>query len=360
MQDQTDPIFLLYSIAIVQFFILGLLVYKKSGKNNLQLIFIVSLLVAMTSFVAGFLLIWSGYIIHLPFLLGKGLPIVYLFGPLIWLIFSTEQASTLDPKQFLHFLPFLLVLLFNFRSYLLPLESRMTHYQEDIVTEQAFQSIQYILYTFLKALHLIVYIFLIRQRVIKDHFRFTKLNRPIWLSFLVVGVLLCIHSLLLLLKLPGYAMTYITLVSIVGFLGFWLQWVLIFDADKSKLEKYQKSGLSEQFVSNEAERIQSLVKKQELFKDPELRLSTLSEKLNLSTHHLSQIINQVFEKNFADYINEQRVEFAKKELLSNARQRTIQEIAFDAGFNSKNSFYRSFKKFTGMSPTEFRKDKRPV
>jgi putative ABC transport system permease protein len=97
--------------------------------------------------------------------------------------------------------------------------------------------------------------------------------------------------------------------------------------------------------------------------DPELSLSSLAEKLSLSPHELSRIINTVFKKGFSDFINEYRVMDAVQKMQDPAYDNmTLLGIGFEAGFNSKTSFNRIFKQMTGKSPTEYKKyleNKRP-
>ena len=77
---------------------------------------------------------------------------------------------------------------------------------------------------------------------------------------------------------------------------------------------------------------------------------------DIQTHHLSQIINQEFGKNFFDLINSYRIE--KSKLLmkdSNTANLTLEAIGLQSGFGSASSFYRSFKKQTGITPNAFLK-----
>ena len=79
-------------------------------------------------------------------------------------------------------------------------------------------------------------------------------------------------------------------------------------------------------------------------------------KKTISPYHISQVFNDCFNKNFYDFINLYRIEESKK-LLRNPKnnEKTILEILYEAGFNSKSTFNALFKKHTGVTPTEYRK-----
>jgi AraC-like DNA-binding protein len=86
-------------------------------------------------------------------------------------------------------------------------------------------------------------------------------------------------------------------------------------------------------------------------------LKQLAEKINCQPHHLSQVINQLFGKNFYDFINTFRVEEVKERIKDeNYRHLTLLAIAFDCGFNSKATFNSVFKKFSGISPSVYKKE----
>ena len=88
--------------------------------------------------------------------------------------------------------------------------------------------------------------------------------------------------------------------------------------------------------------------------NPELNLSQLSEQMKVSSHHLSEVINSGFHKNFNDFINGYRVEAMKSALKQDTvKKLSLLGIAFECGFNSKATFNRVFKKLTGQSPTEY-------
>ena len=93
---------------------------------------------------------------------------------------------------------------------------------------------------------------------------------------------------------------------------------------------------------------------QKAYANPELTLTDLAKQLQTNSSFLSKVINTGFEQNFNDFINYYRVEEVKQKLqLEAAGQVTIMSIAYDAGFNSKATFNRAFKKFTGKNPKDF-------
>lgn len=101
-------------------------------------------------------------------------------------------------------------------------------------------------------------------------------------------------------------------------------------------------------------KVENLMNQEKLYLEPELSLSDLAQKLKTNTSVLSAAINSNFGKNFNDFVNEYRVEEFKKQIkLPQNQNYTLLAVAFDCGFNSKATFNRAFKKFTGQSPSRF-------
>ena len=99
------------------------------------------------------------------------------------------------------------------------------------------------------------------------------------------------------------------------------------------------------------EKIKETLQKEELYKDPELQLSKLSKKLGTNERYLSQAILSVTGLYYNHYINFHRVNAAKKLILNG--EKSMAEVQFLCGFNSRTTFYTAFKKVTGMSPSQF-------
>jgi YesN/AraC family two-component response regulator len=79
----------------------------------------------------------------------------------------------------------------------------------------------------------------------------------------------------------------------------------------------------------------------------------LADCLATPVERISAAINKEMHKNFFDLINEKRVDKAKVLLNDKLDKMTIEGIAREAGFNSRASFYRAFKKYTSLNPSEY-------
>lgn len=127
------------------------------------------------------------------------------------------------------------------------------------------------------------------------------------------------------------------------------------EKETPSLQKYKNSGLTPEVSHELAQKLSHLMRSEKMYQDYNLRLDTLAEKLKLTRHHTSQLINEYFKMNFFEYINSLRVEEAKTLLTDrNKSDLTVKEIGYQTGFNNKVSFFKAFKLSTGMTPNEYR------
>lgn len=103
-------------------------------------------------------------------------------------------------------------------------------------------------------------------------------------------------------------------------------------------------------------KLMQFMEEESLYTDPELNLPYLAKKLQISPGYLSQIINEKENKSFFEFVNHYRVEAAKAKLTNTEfDQYSIMGIALESGFNSKSTFNSLFKKFTGQTPSSYKK-----
>jgi AraC-like DNA-binding protein len=101
-------------------------------------------------------------------------------------------------------------------------------------------------------------------------------------------------------------------------------------------------------------KILQLLQTEKIYEDPELSLTQLAKQLKTNPTIISKVINQGFQLNFNDFINNYRIEAVKEKLKAGEQKtQTLLGIAFDCGFNSKATFNRAYKKVTGLSPKEW-------
>jgi len=123
-------------------------------------------------------------------------------------------------------------------------------------------------------------------------------------------------------------------------------------------QKYDKNRIDESDVGRYAKELADYMEEHKPFREPAFTLSDLADMLSISTHDLSQVINSHFNQNFHAFINSYRVEEVKKMLLDpEKREANLLSVAFDAGFKSKTTFNTIFKKLTGETPSQFRKNR---
>lgn len=121
-------------------------------------------------------------------------------------------------------------------------------------------------------------------------------------------------------------------------------------------ERYKNSTLTKAHKNDISGKLDRLVIDEKYYQTPNLTIKNLSKKLDINSKFLSQVINEVHHQNFCDYINTLRIDEAKSLLKDKVQdKKTILEICYQVGFNSKSTFNEVFKKQTGLTPTAFRK-----
>lgn len=121
-----------------------------------------------------------------------------------------------------------------------------------------------------------------------------------------------------------------------------------------KHPKYKNSNLRDLDLADIEMRLNSLFGSQMVFLDINLTSSDIAQRLNISRHQLTEYINQQLGYTFNDFVNKYRVDYVKSDLINREKKHlSISGLAHDAGFKSSATFYRVFKKHTGMTPSEY-------
>jgi len=118
-------------------------------------------------------------------------------------------------------------------------------------------------------------------------------------------------------------------------------------------EKYKNKEIDKITLDEIGKKLAVIVEK-ELYLNPDFSLEDAAKELKVTKHLLSQYVNEILGKSFSKLIKEYRIEKAKK-LLQTEKNYTIESLGYDSGFNSKSTFFTTFKKITGLTPAEYQK-----
>lgn len=120
-----------------------------------------------------------------------------------------------------------------------------------------------------------------------------------------------------------------------------------------------KSYLANVDIVNLKNNLKIVMEEERLYCDEDLSLARLSEALEVTSHQLSNFLNEYYAKNFNCYINDFRIRDAMKMLFDEPGRSTL-SIAYAVGFNSYSVFYTAFKKAASLSPAQYRKKNQKV
>jgi AraC-like DNA-binding protein len=333
----------------------------------------------------------DGHYHDFPFLIGISQPVVYIFGPAIYLYARTvgESAGKPGRREFLHFAPAGLVILYFLPFYLKSGPEKIA-YVEALMRGGAPLDLEII--EWLKLPHGTAYTLatfgVLRRyrRRLEDSFsNLDRINlgwlRDLLLGAMVVWVMAIASSGLALLGirildsgLSFAPLALVVFVYMIGILG--LRQPEVFwpptppDDDVGAAEtppaptdgtKYRKSGLEPARAAAIEKALLALMEDDGPQEDSDLTLQDLADRLEVSPHNLSEVINRRLGASFHDFVNGYRVEEAKRRIRDpKLAHQTILAVALESGFRSKSTFNKIFKRFTGVTPSQYRRDNPPA
>jgi AraC-like DNA-binding protein len=119
--------------------------------------------------------------------------------------------------------------------------------------------------------------------------------------------------------------------------------------------KYASSTLTRKQSAALKEKLEAYMDKHEAYLQSQIRIKDLADLTGISSHQISQVLNESFNQNFYEFINTYRVKKAIA-LIQDPQNSslTLSAIGYEAGFNSKTTFYEAFKKATGTTPAQYK------
>ena len=384
------PVFL---SVVGSIFILGLVIVKLSlfgrEKSYLNLL--------LTTAIAGiiwyaliYLLTNSGYLTRHPFLFNKGLPLYYLIGPCFYLYIrgSLNPAHVAFKKKDLLHLIIIIPAIISIIPYTIASQAQQQWVVDQVANNVrfAFSDSKYIVGSWhWFAFPLSAFIYTVMQlkltvntakqkkhdpKVIRWIYMFTAICGTIFLGMIAVSLSVLgnlndtyaiLHSGKLVLTLcfcllflsglffinPAFLYGFVQANSLSGNENVTLK-------RKSKpLEEFESIRVN-MYDNALVVRVENYITRTEAFRKTGLTISELASMLEVPNHKLSDLFNNHYQLNFNTYINNLRIEYVKERLESGEwRQFTLEAIAQDAGFSSRNTFFLAFKKVMDTTPSNY-------
>lgn len=329
-------------------------------------------------------LYWTNYSYRVPELYASTALFALLYGPLLLIYFDSVFGN---PKPLVsysfHFLPFLIMLALKVPFYLSSPEVKLLHPDQSALSYIVNGQIDYA--EIVKIAHLSIYGYILLREI--RSYPSIGYMRPwanwilvFFISFIVLTTLYwAIVVAQQITMLRDYFISLSACGSIILLAWFGDRYEKLKEGgpiigsflpqnsqpddtvpDDAEDIKYRNSGLPASLAKKLVEDLEVLMSREQLYKENSLKLETLAEKLKSNRHFVSQVINQFYKMNFFDFINSNRINEAKRLLVSGDEEMNIIEIAYAVGYNNKVTFNTVFKRFTGLTPSEYRKQHRPA
>ena len=235
---------------------------------------------------------------------------------------------------------------------------------------------------YLGPIYMIASLFLLRKhkRMIGKNFSYTEEIDLKWLKYVLaimifVWVVVVVANGLsdfteIIQEQTGANMMFASLTVAIFLYGFFgIKQQIIYAAPKVEISKssnyslketsnnqYKKSGLKKDASKKYLQKLVHYMDEETPYLNGKLTIKEVALALEISSNHLSQVINENLDKNFFDFVNEYRIDFVKQKMEDPKNNKyTILSMAYDSGFNSKSGFNAIFKKYTDQTPSQYLK-----
>jgi AraC-like DNA-binding protein len=304
-----------------------------------------------------------------PHVFFVGSPFIFLVGPSLFLYIKSIAFSDfkLENKHIIHIVPFIFaVLYFTVIYHVNSAEEKRILLSSKLFFPDSSQKY----YSIISHVQILIYnlsAFVIvknyRGAIRQQYSSIQRINLS-WLNFVLYGYLIAWLTSVSTMLFRFYDLSFIDIMRIINYLSFFIFFNYIFYkaliqpelfSGIEEKQKYSFSRLKKEEAYQYLDRLTAYMSEKKPFIDPEITLKNLADQLSIQPRYLSQIINEYLHQNFFDFIGSYRIEETKRMLQESNNKKTISEILYQVGFNSKSTFNAAFKKFTGMTPKRYKK-----
>ncbi len=375
---------IIITFGIIQAFFFAILALAKKRKETADYI-LAALFIILGLQLCINDVMFSDFRIEYPHLIGTAAPFTFVYGPLLFFFIKNyiSESRSFKPKYLLHLIPFVLDHIHNYIFlYTLTGSQKLAELNEIVSGIPDYEDSTLI---FLRTMSPLIYcvwslnVLKVHRKNLKKLYSFTtdKLKLD-WLwylawSMLIVSVLaLTINAIIIFFDIADWIKLRMIIFSVVAVWVFLLGYYSIrktsfyrsfciegidtleLDDLSKQPEKYEKTKLKEEDIPGLKNNLLNFLKIHKPYLNQNLTIGELADSLDIPAYQLSQLINDKLGQSFFELINSYRVAEVKERFFdSKFSNLTLLGIAMECGFNSKASFNRIFKQFTGQTPTEY-------
>lgn len=371
-----------------------LLLFSKNAIRTYSNYILALIFLLEIFFVITYLLLYLGTITEVPHLFKIAAPLNFLIPPFAYLYVRSMllNKNRIEFAEWLHFIPFVLVVINYAPFYFLPTIEKKIIVQkvsENLIYGLKYQAgylpESYLFY--LKVLQTFIYLIFQWKLIIRYKKSYSTQNIPHQLSIVVrwlkiftwifTGILVGFIFLSMLFSLTPTDQTFQIVSLVQGFLlssSFFLlsSYILVnpsilfglpfikttpSEAGSTKEKESRPFILTD--YENEIKALEEYMQSSSAFLNPEITLALVAVELKISTKELSYIINNYHKVRFTDFINKYRIDYFT-EMINEGKldSYTIEALIKNAGFTSKSSFHSAFKKIHNCTPSQYISDRK--
>ena len=363
--------FMYLYVALIGFYI-SVIIHFNKRVDKIAKILISSFIFIHSFFILHICLNITNYQYRFPHSYLMSTCFSFLYGPLLFFYFKRiTMHYQFKVKDLLHLLPTALFLIYIFPTYMLSAEEKLELMVGRVENGlNPGDSANLTIIVTLKLASLIVYGIFIRKLYMRSKKQKESSNKEssTWqrnVYFIHVAYIFCYAAYGVLISnniISGfpYHSQIICMALMVMYIGYYASvQPSVFSGSLSfdKLFfKYEKSGLTESLSRELMQNLVRLFDEEKIYKENDINLEKLAERLNTTRHNASQVINEHFEMNFHELVNKYRITEAKQILdTDNQRNLNIIDVAYEVGYNNKVTFNKAFKKDTQVTPSEYQR-----
>ncbi|HSA56593.1 MAG TPA: helix-turn-helix transcriptional regulator [Gemmatimonadaceae bacterium] len=345
-----------------------------------------ALMLAFSVYLVGDVYYAAGLVRDFPHLFGISYPLPWLFGPLVYLytVAASDSSRQFRPRDALHFAPVMIVVVATLPIYLMSGADKIALLERleagdvpaVLTVLEPWKYVSGLAYSVLTVRHLLRH----RRRVENSYSNTERVNlswllrlagaaAAIWLLAVAIGIADLLPQSIQRPSDDLVGLAIAILVYAIGYMGLRQPEVHRYDgpapeppagaapAPRDRGEaRYERSGLTDAEAAALEAELLALMAREHPYRDPDLTLADLADRLSTTPHKLSEVLNSELAQTFYDFVNSYRVEEVRRRLAdAKSKRQNVLALAMDAGFASKSTFNQVFKKRTGQTPSSYRK-----